>query len=363
MNRMRNLLVHGSVALLSAALIAPISQAQVSGNNQPSLLTKELAAAAPMKTAPAKNIDSPNSSVFQYLTILTSDGWTVIWSFAGPFRVDQNLSNVISPDLLQEYRCRAQAKQILQRGQRKITIDAFQFATADGAYGAYCAGRRGSSSYATQGDASSEDQNSISFCKDQYFICLQSSELDDDEAKSAINKLAQKLIEHIEMVKNPKQSQIANPGGGAGQLIVSSSKPEIFNYMPTMERVRGSEKLVMGPAGMKRFFPAPYSANLAPLLKGAVADFKLEEPHRDRLKLLIACYPTAAEANMTYAKYTGTLSSEHDEKSVEGFTYSTALFKVSDCWLLCQLRDKQIIVINGARHKDTLGALAHQIYL
>ena len=132
--------------------------------------------------------------------------------------------------------------------------------------------------------------------------------------------------------------------------------------MPSIGRVLGSEKLVMGQISLRRFFPAAYSNDLLPLYKGAVADYKMEEPHRDRLRLLIASYPSAQIAGMTYAKYVGALGSQNKEKSVEGFSWSTSLFKVNDTFVLCQQRDKQVIVITGARHRDTAEDLAHQIY-
>jgi hypothetical protein len=295
-----------------------------------------------------------------YIAALNCEGWAD--NAAAKFlTADQNLASPaivfsIPDDLLKEYHCQDKNQRVLQRGQRKIFIEAYQFATVDGAYGAYCAARRGSSSYLAQGDASSEDQDSISFCKNKYFVYLHSSELDDDEAKVAINKLTHQLIERLESIEKTQQS---NPEKTANYY---SDKPSIFNSMPTLERVRGSEKLVMGPISLKRFFTAPYVASLAPLLKGAVADYRIEEPHRDRLKLLIAYYPTAQAASMIYANYISTLAHQNDEKSAEGFTYATTLFKVSDSYLLCQLRDKQIVVIKGARHKDTLSELAHQIY-
>ena len=347
------------VSLLIIVLISRSAWAQASAN-QSAIDTKELAVTVPAQ--PSVKDDSQISSVFQYLTLLTTEGWTIGWSYAGPFRADQNLSNLITPDLLSEYQCQAQAKHILQRGNRKITIDAFQCATADGAYGIYCTARRGSSSYATQGDASSEDQESISFCKGPYFICIQSSEQDDDEAKTAVNKLAQNIIAHIELINRMKQNNQTPTSENTDRSVFYGNKPTVFNSMPTMERVRGSEKLIMGPAGMKRFFPAPYSANLIPLHTGAVADYRIEEPNRDRLKLLIAYYSSAQEAGLAYANYVSTLRDQNKEKSVDGFSCPTSLFKISDYFLLCQLRDKQVIVINGARHKDTLSELAHRIY-
>ena len=163
--------------------------------------------------------------------------------------------------LLKEYQCQAQANLVLQRG-RKIIITAFQFSSIDGAYGTYCAEHHGSSSYTVVGDASSEDQDSISFCKDQYYACLQCLEQDDEEAKALINSLAKKIVEHIELVKIAKEYKAIGAKLDNGQLVITSSKPKIFNWLPTMERVRGSEKIIAGLISMRRFFPAPYNSYL-----------------------------------------------------------------------------------------------------
>jgi hypothetical protein len=372
----QKLSIYGTIAILSTLLIMPTNYAQSAVDDRVVPREKELAATAPLKSQQAtlgkvgpasqlapteqatqiKNFSATipdNLPVLKYLGSLTAAGWSIAWSFNGPFRVDQSLSNIIGTDLLQEYRCLVQARQILQRGQRKIIIDAFQFGAADGAYGSYCAAHRGATSYAAQGDASSEDQESLSFCKNRYFVCLQGSEQDDDEAKSVINQLAKKIIERIDKEKG---------GNTHVQTVAYYPKPAIFNEMPSLGRVLGSEKLVAGPVSLKRFFPAAYSTNLLPLQKGAVADYKIEEPHRDRLKLLVAYYRSAQEAGMIYGRYVSTLRTQNKEKSVDGFSCPTSLFKVSDTFVLCQLRDQQIIVINGAKHKDTLSELAHEIY-
>jgi len=363
---MENLLACAAIVLLSALVFVRPSaaselKAEQAVSGKANIGSVPVGSGQTKATSPVVE-DLSKLSVIKYLSNLKLDGWSIAWSYSGPFRMDQASYNIISPDLLQEYRCLMQSKQILQRGTRKIIIDAFQLATADGAYGTYCSARRGSSSYSTLGDASSEDQESTSFCKGPYFFCLQSTEQDDDEAKTAINTLTKKLIDHIELIEKGKQDDGVKPGANQNQIVDYGGKPKIFSLMPSMQRVRGSEKLIMGPVGMRRFFPAPYSANLMPFVEGSVADYRLEEPRRDRLKLLIAYYPTAQAASSAYGNYTATLAGQNKEKSVEGFTCPTTLFKIADCFLLCQLRDKQVIVINGARHKETLGELAHQIY-
>jgi hypothetical protein len=313
-------------------------------------------------------LSNETNSLLQNLSTINCEGWTDSASAANLSTTDllssKLFSSSISDDLLKEFQVKDKEQRSLHRGQRKIFIEAYQFATTDGAFGAYCAARRGSSSYLAQGDASSEDQDSFSFYKNAYFVCLHSSETDDDEAKSAISKLARQLIQRLEPIK--KTGTLDNTsifGNTNNQLPNYSGTPAIFNSMPNLERVRGSEKLVMGPVSLRRFFNAPYAANLAPLLEGAIADYRIEEPHRDRLKLLIAYYQTNQQASATFANYVSVLSNQNDEKSAEGFSGATSLFKIGDSYLLCQLRDRRIIIIKGARHKDSLNELARQITL
>lgn len=255
----------------------------------------------------------------QYFLGLPCEGWTTAAiSFTGQTQSQTNQPQLdgpsIDPALLKEYYCQLKAQRILQRGQRKIIMAAYQFATSSGAFGTYCALHRGSTSYLTQGDASSEDQDSISLCKDQYFVCIYSTAVDDDEAKGTISQLSKQLIDYL----NPTQENRLN-------YTISNKLPEIFKYMPKLERVPGSEKLIMGPIALRRFFIAPYSTLLGTLTEGAVADYKLEYPNRDRLKLLMAHYPTAEQAKLVYANYVSTLASTNKEKEIEGYAYPTSL--------------------------------------
>ncbi len=309
-------------------------------------------------TSVSLGASSPEKSktLLQYMLTVPCEGWnTNAITISGfPLRTPivgtEQSNSFIDPDLLKEYGCRQLAKRIIHRGQRKIIIDAYQFATKDGAYATYCAAHKGSSSYAPKGDASSEDQDSISFCKDQYFVYLYSTAQDDEEAKATITTMANQLIQFLVPAKE-------------GQLFAPTKKQsELFTYMPSLERLSGSERIAMGPASLKKFFPAPYSASLASLTSGAIADYKLEYPDRDRLKLMIANYPSALEAVKTYDNYVDTLRTMHKEKSIEGYSSPAVLFKLENCFLFCQLRNNQIIVINGAKHKDSLSDLARRIY-
>ncbi len=303
------------------------------------------------------NNNTQAKTVIQYSLSLPCEGWvTSAITLTGQI-INQPVNSAFSPvpiidaELLKEYGCQLKAGRILSRGQRKIIMEAYQFATSDGAFGAYGAVHRGSTSYLTQGDASSEDQDSICFCKDRYFIYLYSTAQDDDEAKSTINQIATKLSNYIKPI-------VVNPSAATQ----TPSLPEIFRRLPNLERVPGSEKLVMGPVALKKFFPAPYNTILSTLTKAAVSDYKVDYPDRDRLKLLLADYSSIEQAKSVFTNYVDTLRSNNKEKEVEVFTYPTALFKVGDYFLLCQLRNKTIILVNGARHKDSPGDLVHRVY-
>lgn len=296
--------------------------------------------------------ESPTALSIQ-LSNLNCPGWSQAASAKSIASIDTSPSlksnGIIPDDLLKEYAYQYMEELALQRGQRRIIIDAYQFATNAGAYGAYCTARKGSSSYRSLGDASSEDQDSLTLVKDNCFFYLHSTETDDDEAKSAIILLAKQLIAQIDAGKNP-------------QTLYQSHLPSIFYLMPQLERLSGSDKIVMGPVGLKKYFPAPYSANLCPLLLGAIADYKVEFPDRDRLKMLLAQYESPDKARAVFNNYLTVLSNGHKQKHTEELNQSIALFKVGNYFLLCALQNRSIIVINGARHKDSAIDLLHQIH-
>jgi hypothetical protein len=240
--------------------------------------------------------------------------------------------------ILQEFQCQSLAKREYQRGQRHILVQAYCFNSSDGAYGAYNLLRQGASTVVTRGDASSEDDQSISFWKGDEFIEVYGTSEDDDESKEAVRSLADQ-IEHV--------------------ITGRGSLPSAVAHLPVIDRVRGTEKLVMGPASVRRFFPAPYIGALQfdNARGGAVADYKFESPYPDRLKLLCLQYNNDASATRALTQYVSQLQGAKHVPSETG-----TVIKLDRGFLLCQARGPELIIITGARKKFSAEMLARQVY-
>ncbi len=253
--------------------------------------------------------------------------------------------------ILQEFRCTGVVTRSYQRGQRRILVEAFRFPTSDGAYGAYYLLRHGASTVIKRGDASSEDDQSISFWKDRFYIHVYGTSEDDSESKDAVRGIADQLAAAI----------VAEP----------ASVPPMISRLPSLEKVRGSEKLVMGPISARRFFPAPYinTLQLGNALGAAVADYQMQFPYPERLKLLYVEYNNANAASSAFYDYTGNLQStnkgasgDRDPLEEAGGLPTSCLFKVMGGYMLCELRGQELILISGARKKTSPIMLARQVY-
>jgi len=246
--------------------------------------------------------------------------------------------------ILREFGCQGVWRKTFQRGQRSLYIDLYQFASSSGAYGAYKLIRQGAATVVTRGDASSEDDQSISFWKDKYVVNLFTSAQDDDEAKSALSQIADGLDKGI---------------------TDHGSYPRVLSLLPKLERVGGSERIVMGPMSARRFFPAPFIGDLAfdGANAAAVADYKVQEPYHERLKLLLVDYRDANSARRAFDKYSNVISEDNKTVELDPDEYPTStLAKVSGSYVLCQQRGGQVIVITGAKKKLSPLLLSHNLY-
>jgi len=254
--------------------------------------------------------------------------------------------------ILKEFRCSSVVKREYQRGQRRILVEAFSFPNSNGAYGAYYLLRHGASTVIRRGDASSEDDQSISFWKDKFYIHVYGTSEDDEESKEAVRSVADQLAAAI----------VAEP----------AVLPPMISRLPALERVRGSEKLVMGPISARRFFPAPYinTLELHNALGAAVADYQFQFPYPERLKLLFVEYEDPKMATQAYADYIANLQTDNREANparedaydMGAGVNTSSLFKVAGSYLLCQVRGQQLILISGARKKTSPTMLARQLY-
>ena len=243
--------------------------------------------------------------------------------------------------VLQEFRCLSVVQRVFHRGQRRIVAEVFSFPSSEAAYAAYHLLRHGATTIVTRGDASSEEEQSISFWKDRYFVRVFGSSEDDSESKDVVRAIADQLVDSI-----------------SGHAL----PPPVISRLPAQERVRGSEKLVMGPLSARRFFPAP-NILLLPFTNfraAAVADYQMQDPYPERLKLLVAFYADSSSALRAYQQYLDAFSREQD--NVEPAPGKQSLFKVGDLYLLCRCSGEQLLIVSGARKKTSARILARMIY-
>ncbi len=275
------------------------------------------------------------------LEALAPDGWVVGELQSDTFGGDKG--PVLSPqtiDLLREFRCIGVASKFFQRGQRLVIARAYKFEDHQGAFGAYTLMREGSSSGLKRGDTSSEDDQSVSIWQDSYYVNVYTTAEDDDEAKQLVLSVAENLVASIKQ---------------------HSAVPALMSRLPQLDRILGSERLVMGPSGARRVAHVPYIGSLAiETSQGAVsADYQFRDPVRERLKLLIVTYQDAQSARAAYGRYAEALADSRTKEVSGGST----LFKLADAFLLCQLKGNQLAIIDGARKRISPYILSRQLNL
>lgn len=243
--------------------------------------------------------------------------------------------------ILNEFACKAISQKIFKRGNRYITIKAFEFAESEGANAGYDLLRKGSTNVVKRGDGSSEDGDSISFWQDKYLFLLSGTSEDDDESKEVITKFAADL------------SKIA---------LTHAQPPAVLSKIPVIDRIKGSEKIVMGPFSAGKYFPAPEIAGLSveSARSAVVADYQILYPNRERLKLLYIDYRDPKLAEEVFNTYQTRLEELHpaEESWPE---QQRVLFKLNKVYLMVQLKQPgRLIVIYGARKARSPMLLAGQ---
>jgi hypothetical protein len=245
--------------------------------------------------------------------------------------------------LILEFGGQEYAQRIFSRGQRRIIITVYRFASPDGAFGAYLTLRQGSSTTIRQGDATSQDDRSVSFWKDVYFVSIVGTSEDDDESLALVTGFAKTLAPNIK---------------------TSTAQPYMLTRLPLMERVQGSEKIIMGQLAAHRVFPAPYLSALLKekIVEGAVADYKMQYPDRERVRLMLAQFSSPESASRAYNAYLLEVEAQHQPQPADGYLPQANVFKISGSFILCQLKGNEVLLITGARKKGSLTSLARQIY-
>lgn len=241
--------------------------------------------------------------------------------------------------ILREYGCNAAVWRQFKRGQRLCTALLLQFATPDGAAGAYTVLRQGSSNVVTRGGMSSESDDNICFVTGSTYVTLFTNAQDDDEAKGVLTQLADLFLKKLDS---------------------GTKLPALFTALPAVDKVRGSEKLFMGPVAARRWSNFPYIGKLMIDKSGGAisADYLYSAPYRERLHLLIIQYNNEEQAKYAYKTYTGCLSAMNEPKSQ---TTNRSVFKINDAYLLCQYNRQRLSVISGARKSYASIMLARQL--
>jgi hypothetical protein len=115
----------------------------------------------------------------------------------------------------------------------------------------------------------------------------------------------------------------------------------------------------MGPVGGRTAVSIPYIdfLSLERSHGAAVADYKLEEPRPERLRLMVIDYDTPDAANLAYRNYLGALSSLR----IKTQSSTSVMIKLSDRYLLCQQWGQKVILIAGSRNRLSPQILVQQL--
>ncbi|MGD9683586.1 MAG: DUF6599 family protein [Candidatus Obscuribacterales bacterium] len=314
-------------------------------------------------SAPAPDPASIHQALFQMLDSLSSRGWDTakvglyVFYSGGPEGVQllnilpgekrsRIISNTFPPSeepILREFGLKAVGQKIVRRGSRFITVECFEFATPRGANAAYSLLRRGASTVLKRGDGSSEDSDSISFWQGNYFVKAAGTSEDDDESKEVVKSFADRI------------------GNSIG---THAAPPVVLKSLPTLDRVKGSEKLVMGQLSARRYFQAPAveSLGVEQARTAMVADYQVQDPYPERLKVLYIDYGKDDLAMSAYAKYMQSMGQLQKPISTVGGYRPSALFKLNKRFLYLEVKDRgRLVVITGARKKPSAPLLSRML--
>ena len=242
------------------------------------------------------------------------------------------------PELLQEFTCNHVLSKSFTRTQRTVTVLVYTFPDARGAFGAYSSMRKGSSNVILRGDASSEDENSVSFWRGQRFVVLTTSADDDDTSKHLISKLADELSRTIDD---------------------SFPKPRLVMTLPQLDRIAGTERFFMGPIGARKHISIPFMQMLSidKSNGAAFAEYQFPHPLPERMKALLIDYRDAQTARSVYEGYSAALAASHKTQLTQP---NMQISKLGETYMLCGINGRRITIISGARRKVSPLVLARQ---
>ncbi len=276
------------------------------------------------------DLDQERQAVIQIVQNVP-EGWQMV-------NTPDNAQKGLVP-LLSEYHITGAASSTYQRGQRRVSVQVFHFPNASCCYGAYTSLRKGSSTVVPRGDGSSEEDNSITFWQGSYLFLLNTTAEDDEEAKELMRSIADKL---------------------AQVLSEHAPTPFVFRRLPDIDKVKGSERLAMGPISGKLFLPLPYVSFLK-IENGqaAIADYQFMSPNKERMKLALIEYADAKTALQAYQDYVCNLMGSHSCQS----TANSAVFKMPESYLYCLVAGNRMLLVSGAHKSTSALMLAKQVRL
>lgn len=261
------------------------------------------------------------------------------------------ISNTFPPSeepILREFGLKAVAQKIFRRGNRYITVECFEFATPRGANAAYGLLRRGATTVVKRGDGSSEDSDTISFWQGNYFVKAAGTSEDDDESKEVVRSFADRLGKQL-------GDQLDN------EVRTDPAPPVVLKSLPSLDRVSGSERLVMGQLSARRFFQAPgvEALGVEQARAAMVADYQVQDPYPERLRLLYIDYGNDDLSMSAYARYMQAMGQLQRPVSTVGGDHPSALFKLNKRFLYLEVKDRgRLVVISGARKKPSAPLLS-----
>lgn len=328
---------------------------------------------------------SSSSEITSYLDKVQSKGWepAPIYSWYKPARPliatpngvvctvskepsDEELPKLPEGDLMKsrilaEYKLSFMARKTLNRGQRSIYIDVYQFEKPEGALAAYFLLRKGATTVVKRGDASSEDEDSISFCSGNTFVSISGTSQDDSESKDVVRALTNGIA--------PRLADSAASG---------SLSPVILSRLPGLDLLAASEKLIAGPVSAERFCFAPYLDTLtkplaqtspndgeSALVAGAIADYQIRDPYKERLKLMVLEFASEESARRHYQAYIYRLLETRSKKRADAQSPSPAqasnIVRVGENFLGIEVKGKLVVVVTGAKKRFSPQLLLRQI--
>jgi hypothetical protein len=241
--------------------------------------------------------------------------------------------------LLQEYGCTHILVRTFQRPQRSVTAVVYCFVNPLGAYGAYTTMRSGSQTIVVRGDASSEDDRSVSFWKGRHLVLVGTDNDDDDTSKALVSKLADSLCRAID---------------GHAQL------PPVIARLPILDRVSGSEKFFLGPQATRQHISVPHLAHLYidKASCAGMAEYQFSNPFNERMKALVIEFADARSAADAFGSFNSSMAEDHKLVMIEP---NTQLCKLSGTYAWCGLRGTRVCLVTGARHKQSAALLGREL--